>query len=147
MFTDRYSYHIFPYDGIFNRNITNDSEFINDGLSTKKEILKCKCDFQEVSLSKDQKSYDDAKYVVYFEIPLNDDNEKRITIKNGDIFSIIINGISIEGKVTGIIPSQLGCKVYIADDITKLDEITESETDVKPDSPPVSDLDKQYYNG
>ena len=142
MITNVYNFDKFPYDGSFYRINLLDSEFINKGESTKEEIFKCKCDFQEVSLSKDQKSFDEAKYVVYFEIPKNEDGEKKIIIKNGDIFKVIFNGLSIEGKVTGILPTMLGCKVYIADDVTQLERPSVKDNT---DGKNMSDLDSQYY--
>lgn len=98
----------YPYNGIFYRIGVDENKPPLEQVDEKIVLFETVCDIQESSHS--DGTIIKADYAVYF--PLDGELE----LKNGYFFEGNIRGMVVNGKVSGIFPSQLGgVKVYIED--------------------------------
>lgn len=99
----------YPYRGEFYFIGIDEDKPPLEQVEERAVILSTECDIQEVSHTKGELIT--ASYSVYF--PLRGDLSG---IKRGVMFDGDMNGMKVNGKVSGIFPSQLGgVKVYIQD--------------------------------
>ena len=112
MYINRKQLNEFPFDAYFYRVGIDESLPLDQQKEERVLILETPCDIQEASHSY-ASSFISAQYSVY--LPL-DINTEDVEIRNGDAFESEIYGMSINGKVVGVFPSQLGgITVYIQD--------------------------------
>lgn len=98
----------YPYNGAFYRIGVDESKPPLEQVDEKIILFETVCDIQEVSHS--DGAIIKADYAVYF--PL----DGELGLKNGYFFEGTMQGIVVNGKVSGIFPSQLGgVKVYVED--------------------------------
>lgn len=111
MYTDRNVLTDYPYHGTFYRVIIDDSTLI--GQENQREIVyETECDITESSHSW-SRNFIWAKYAVYFPF---DKDVATISVKMGDLFEADMYGLTVNGKVVGVFPSQLGgVTCYIQD--------------------------------
>lgn len=99
----------YPYRGEFYFIVIDEDKPLLEQREERVLILSTECDIQEVSHTEGELIT--ASYSVYF--PLRGDLSG---INRGVMFEGDMNGMKVNGKVTGIFSSQLGgLKVYIRD--------------------------------
>ena len=112
MYIDRKQLKEFPFDAHFYRVGIDESLPLDQQREEKIVVLETKCDIQEASHSYSS-GFISASYSVY--IPF-DANIDKLDIRLGDSFESDAYGLRVNGKVTGVFPSQLGgVTVYIQD--------------------------------
>lgn len=111
MYVDKSTHMDFPYYGEFYRMSIDESKPLNEQVEEKVTVYRTKCDVTE-SLHSWSNNFIWAKYAVYFPF----DKEDGILVKIGDLFEADVYGMTINGKVIGVFPSQLGgITCYIQD--------------------------------
>lgn len=109
MIADRTLLEEYAYEGEFYRIEREAGEGLLDRNDKEVIVLHTKCDIQESSRS-NVHGFANATFGIYFPI----DKEQDVEVKRGDSFRGSIYGMSIEGEVTGVFPSQLGgCVAYV----------------------------------
>lgn len=112
MYIDRNKLQDYPFDGIFYDVYIDKNVPLNQQKEEKRVIFQTKCDIQESSHSWSN-NFIWAKYAVHF--PFDKDNE-NVKVRLGNLFEGNIYGLTINGKVVGVFPSQLGgVTVYVQD--------------------------------
>lgn len=108
MTVDRTEIVEYPFTGAFYR-ITVDKSGGLKQVTTKKElVLETECDVQNAHSA----IFTSTTYTVYFPITLSEGTPVRV----GDSFEATIAGITVNGVVSGVYPSQLGgCLAYLKD--------------------------------
>ena len=102
----------YPFEGVFYRNVVDNTKPLIEQVEENKEVFRTQCDIVEGRHSRGR-TLINADWQVSF--PFNKDTEK-IVVRNGDIFKGEIYGMLVEGKVIGVFPSQIGgCSVYVDD--------------------------------
>lgn len=113
MYVDRNALDLYPYWGKFTRIGIDDSLPLDEQVETEIVVLETRCDITENSHSY-SKNFISAKFVAY--IPTDWESKATTEIRAGDLFIADVHGISVNGKVVGVFPSQLnGIVVYIQD--------------------------------
>lgn len=111
MYIERDYIQEYPFECRFYTTGVDENKPLDEQVEEEIEILSTKCDIHENSHSNGR--FLNAAYVVY--IPFDRSNEK-INLKIGYMFSSNMYGLEINGKVTGVFPSQLGgIAIYIQD--------------------------------
>jgi hypothetical protein len=111
MYIEREYIQEYPFSGRFYTTGVDESKPLEEQVEEEIEILTTVCDIQENSHSNGR--FLSSDYVVY--IPFKKRNDD-IKIKLGYMFSSNMYGLEINGKVTGVFPSQLGgIAIYIQD--------------------------------
>lgn len=103
-YIDRNILQDYPYYGYFYRIRVDDSKSLLEQTEEKVVVYETACDITESSHSWSN-NFIWAKYAVYFPF---DKANAEIDIRLGDIFEADLYGISVNGKVVGVFPSQLG---------------------------------------
>lgn len=105
MFTDHNGTVEYPHDGVFYRVGMDDSVPLDEQVETEIEIFSTSFDMTDGgTLSTDT-------FRIYF--PFNADREELV-IAEGNLFRGTIYGATLNGRVIGIYPSQLGgCMVLL----------------------------------
>ena len=112
MYTDHNRLQDYPFDGVFYQVYIDTNKPLNEQKEEKKIILETKCDITESSHSW-SRNFIWAKYAIYFPF---DKEKDEIKVKLGDLFEGEIYGLTVNGKVVGVFPSQLGAvTVYVQD--------------------------------
>lgn len=112
MYIDRNIPTDYPYYGQFYRIDIDRDLPLDEQTEQKIVVFETECDITESSHSW-SRNFIWAKYAVYF--PYNKDTDE-IKVKMGDLFESTINGMTINGKVVGVFPSQLnGVTCYVQD--------------------------------
>lgn len=113
MFTDHYNgLEEYPYRGEFSRMEIPEDVPLNQQKPVKVILLETWCDIQENSHTRSN-SFLKSNWSVF--LPFDKDNEK-ISIQTGDTFVGEMYGMTVNGKVEAVFPSQLGgLKVYVND--------------------------------
>lgn len=112
MYIDRNIPTDYPYYGQFYRIDIDRDLPLDEQTEQKVVVFETECDITESSHSW-SRNFIWAKYAVYF--PYNKDMDE-IKVKMGDLFESTINGMTINGKVVGVFPSQLnGVTCYVQD--------------------------------
>lgn len=112
MYIDRNIPTDYPYYGQFYRIDIDRDLPLDEQTEQKVVVFETECDITESSHSW-SRNFIWAKYAVYF--PYNKDTDE-IKVKMGDLFESTINGMTINGKVVGVFPSQLnGVTCYVQD--------------------------------
>lgn len=102
----------YPFDGVFYEVFIDKTKPLNQQKDEKKILFETKCDIQE-STHAWSNNLIWAKYAIYFPFDVEKDS---IKIKSGDYFEGNIYGLTVNGKVVGVFPSQLGgVTVYVQD--------------------------------
>lgn len=111
MFIDRNEIEEYPFNGTFyttEQTASDDGDPFNETTS-EVVLLDTVCDIQEAS-----KNMSGDAIISYYNIYYPFDKTSGINVKRGTKFRSVAYGITIEGTVVGIYPSQLGgCSVYI----------------------------------
>lgn len=113
MYTDRNEIAEYPFDGKFMVFTEVEDE---NGYVTEKEVivLETKCDIQE-SAKSDSGGFISASFSIYFPF----DKKVGMPVKRGMTFEGSIYGMSVDGEVVGVFPTQMGgCTAYIKDRTT-----------------------------
>lgn len=101
----------YPFSGLFYRTFIDDSKPLIEQVEEKLELLKTKCDIQQVSQS-DGGNFFNASFKIY--IPIN--TNSKLKVQRGDLFEGDMYGMAVNGEIIGIYASQLsGCTIYIKD--------------------------------
>lgn len=113
MYMDRNQIQEYPFDGKFTDFVEGEDE---NGMPTEETIiiLETKCDIQE-SAKSDAGGFISASFSIYFPF------EKLLgmPVKRGMTFEGSIYGMSVDGEVVGVFPTQMGgCTAYIKDRTT-----------------------------
>lgn len=102
----------FPYKGQFYRVGIDESLPLDQQVEQRIVIYETECDITESSHSW-SRNFIWAKYAVYFPY---DKEPNSIKVKMGDLFEADVFGLTVNGKVVGVFPSQLGgITCYIQD--------------------------------
>jgi hypothetical protein len=102
----------YPYYGYFYTIGIDENKPLDEREEEKIVVFETPCDIAESSHTWSN-TFISAKYAVYF--PYDKYNE-TIQVKNGYLFEADVNGLTVDGKVVGVFPSQLGgITVYIQD--------------------------------
>lgn len=111
MYIERDYIQEYPFKCRFYTTGVDESKPLEEQVEEEIEILSTMCDIHENSHSNGK--FLSADYVVY--VPFNKHTD-RIQLKIGYMFSSEMYGLEINGKVTGVFPSQLGgVAIYIQD--------------------------------
>lgn len=111
MYIERDYIQEYPFKCRFYTTGVDESKPLEEQVEEEIEILSTMCDIHENSHSNGK--FLSADYVVY--VPFNKHTD-RIQLKIGYMFSSNMYGLEINGKVTGVFPSQLGgIAIYIQD--------------------------------
>ena len=112
MYIDRNRLQLYPYTATFYKTIIDESKPLDEREEEKVIIFETQCDITESSHSW-SRNFIWAKYSVYFPF---DKNDEDIVIKMGDLFEANLHGLTVNGKVVGVFPTQMGgVTVYIQD--------------------------------
>lgn len=111
MYIDRDEFEHYPFEGIF-YTVEKDESLPLDQQEEKKIIvLRTKCDIQEA-----QESESGGNITSSFDIFFPFDKNKGIHVKRGMTFEGNMYGLTVNGVVIGISPSQAGgCLCHISD--------------------------------
>lgn len=102
----------YPFFGEFYRITIDRTLPPSQQIEEKEVILTTVCDVTESAHSVSS-NFISAKFVVHMPF---DKNNQVINIKNGDMFVANVYGMTVNGKVVGVFPSQLnGITIYIQD--------------------------------
>lgn len=108
MTIDRTQIVEYPYSGKFYRTTVDKSGGLKQSSETKSLVLETECDIQEAHSA----TFVSTTYAIYF--PLTSNAECLVRV--GDTFEGSMNGLSVNGVVAGVYPSQLGgCLAYLKD--------------------------------
>lgn len=112
MYTNRLNIESYPYKGLFYRMGRDESKPLDQQVEEKIVFFETVCDITESSHSQSG-NFLWSKYAVYF--PFDSCTEK-VEVKVGDLFEANMCGITVNGKVVGVFPSQLnGVTIYVQD--------------------------------
>lgn len=100
----------YPYTGQFIEVRIDTSLPLNEQKEESVVVLETECDIQEASKN-ESKGMMKASYNVYF--PL--ERLKECTLRKGMYFRGSMYGITVNGKIIGLYPTQLGVVVYLTD--------------------------------
>lgn len=102
----------YPYFGSFYRIDIDESKPLDEQVEEKIVVFETICDITESSHSWSN-NFIWAKYAVYFPYEQKPDT---IKVQMGDLFEADVYGLTVNGKVVGVFPTQLGgVTVYIQD--------------------------------
>ena len=102
----------FPFHGVFYTMSVDETKPLDEQVEEKIIVLDTPCDIME-SAHSFSNNFIKGAYSVYF--PFNVDRDE-LKVKNGVAFEADMYGLQINGKVTGVFPSQMnGVLVYIQD--------------------------------
>lgn len=104
MYIDRNIPTDYPYTGQFYRVHIDRNAPLDEQVEERVVVLETECDITESSHSW-SRNFIWAKYAVYF--PFDKDKD-TIPVRMGDLFEANIYGLTVNGKVVGVFPSQLG---------------------------------------
>ena len=112
MYIDRHQLQEYPFEGKFSRYIPVDESLPLEEQEEKIQVvLSTRCDITESSHTQ-YGNFIAASFAVFFPI----DKSSKLKVKRGDLFEGTQYGMTVNGKVVGVFPSQLGgCVVYIKD--------------------------------
>lgn len=111
MYIDRDYLNEYPFLGRFYTTGVDESKPLDEQVEEEIDVLTTCCDIHENSHSTG--NFLHANHVVY--IPF-DKKKDRVAVKIGNMFSSSMYGFDVNGKVTGVFPSQLGgIAIYIQD--------------------------------
>lgn len=112
MYIDHNITQDYPYYGYFYTIEVDESKPLDERTEEKVVLFETVCDITESSHSW-SRNFIWSKYAVYFPY---DKESDQIKIKMGDLFEADVHGLTVNGKVVGVFPSQLGgITVYIQD--------------------------------
>lgn len=112
MYIDHNITQDYPYYGYFYTIEVDESKPLDERVEEKIVFFETACDITESSHSW-SRNFIWAKYAVYFPY---DKATDTIKVKMGDLFEADVHGLTVNGKVVGVFPSQLGgITVYIQD--------------------------------
>lgn len=110
MYSDINSIVPFKYPCVFYTIGVDESKPLDQQVEEKIVVLESMCDIQESAHMMGK--FISSTYVAFVK---NNENEENI-IRNGLYFECNVDGLEVNGKVSGVFPSQLGgIKVYIQD--------------------------------
>lgn len=112
MYRDNNILNNYPFKGIFYEVFIDKTKPLNEQKAERRVLFETICDIQESSHSWSN-NFIWAKYVIYYPFDVDKDT---IRVKLGDLFEGDIYGLTVNGKVVGVFPSQLGgVTVYVQD--------------------------------
>lgn len=112
MYIDHNKLQDFPYFGQFYRIGIDESKPLDEQVEERIVIFETECDITESSHSWSN-NFIWAKYAIYFPY---DKEPDTIKVQLGDLFEANVYGLTVNGKVVGVFPSQLGgITVYVQD--------------------------------
>jgi hypothetical protein len=102
----------FPFVGTFYKMSIDETKPLDEQVEEKVVILETPCDIMESSHTLSN-NFIKGAFSVYF--PFNT-RKDTLEVTNGVIFEADMYGLQVNGKVTGVFPSQMeGVLVYIQD--------------------------------
>lgn len=111
MYIDRNGSTEYPFEGVFYTVRIDESLPLDQQEEKKVIVLRTKCDIQE-----SQKSESGGNIAAAFNIFFPFDKNKGIPVTRGMIFEGNMYGLTVNGVVIGIFPTQAGgCVCYISD--------------------------------
>lgn len=112
MYISRNILQPYPYYAYFYRVAVDESLPLDEQEEGKVIVFETDCDITEASHSWD-KDFISAKYTIYFPF---DPKDEDVDVRIGDLVEAEMYGLTVNGKVVGVFPSQLGgVTVYVQD--------------------------------
>ena len=112
MRTKRHDIVEYPFHGTFYRSEIDRTLPLEQQTETEVAVLETVCDIQEASHSR-LGDFSKAAYAVY--VPFDKTLEDPINVSRGMMFRASDYGVIVNGKVTGVFPSQIGGFVAYVD--------------------------------
>jgi hypothetical protein len=110
MYTDRSSLKEYPFTAIFSRIAVDESLPLDQQTCKQIVVMTTPCDIAESSATLEG-NLTKSRYAIY--LPISPATEK-IPVRRGDRCEAEIYGVTVDGTVTGVFPSQLkGCTIYV----------------------------------
>lgn len=101
----------YPFDGVFYDSFIDESKPLDEREEEEVIILETKCDIQEAN-AKVAGGLINATFNVYFPF----DKSVGVPVRKGHSFRGNFYGVSVNGRVIGVFPTQIGgCECYITD--------------------------------
>lgn len=112
MHIDRHLIEEYPFSGEFYRSVIDRTLPLEQQVETEVVVLATECDITEASHSR-LGDFSKAAYAVY--VPFDKTLADPIEVNRGLLFRASDYGVPVDGKVTGVFPSQVGGFVAYVD--------------------------------
>lgn len=110
MYIDRRLLTEYPFTATFSRIAVDESLPLDQQQFEKVVVMTTACDITESSATLEG-NLTKSRYAIY--LPISPETEK-IPVRRGDRCEAEIYGVTVDGTVTGVFPSQLkGCTIYV----------------------------------
>ena len=110
MYIDRRALQEYPFTATFFRIAVDESLPLDQQRYERIEVLTTPCDITESSATLEG-NLTKSRYAIY--MPITEDMA-TIPVRRGDQCTADVYGVTVDGTVTGVFPSQLsGCTIYV----------------------------------